>query len=517
MTIKELEKRTGLPRTTIRFYEQEELLCPERRENNYRDYSEEDVRTLEKIKLLRQLSLDLEAIRRLQAGKLTLGEALGERARALEGDQADLERYAQVCREIRQTGAGYGELDPEPWLKVLEEKSLPPSRRVDPAEQDSIAAAPYPSRRFYARALDLALAMAVWKAFQFFGLHIHGPELGFGKFLYLTGTLWGGWAVLMIFEPILLAAWGYTPGKWILGLKVRREDGRKLAWDDAVVRTALVFLYGLGLGIPFVRLWRLGDSQDRCRKEQVLPWDKGVRYTARPVRLGRSLGMALCLLAAAGLNWLVEDASWRIPHPEGPLTQAQVVENYNFLVERADDRVPMDHDLPQLNADGTWRTAPSAYLDGGDWVDVDVEESEWGSVEFSTDEQGFVTGLTLTWSPQENPYTKSLDLWPPALEYLPDLMCALSPGGQSWRFPWEETWHERRWVEAAGSVSALVNADFTQTGIFYVERRQMPGLRLVLEVVESQGYQLTATPGLLHQEDPGNGKLVLRFTLISLS
>ena len=36
MTIKELERRTGLPRTSIRFYEQEGLLTPERRENNYR-------------------------------------------------------------------------------------------------------------------------------------------------------------------------------------------------------------------------------------------------------------------------------------------------------------------------------------------------------------------------------------------------------------------------------------------------------------------------------------------------
>ena len=31
MTIKELERRTGLPRTSIRFYEQEGLLTPERR------------------------------------------------------------------------------------------------------------------------------------------------------------------------------------------------------------------------------------------------------------------------------------------------------------------------------------------------------------------------------------------------------------------------------------------------------------------------------------------------------
>ena len=137
MTIKELEQRTGLPRTSIRFYEQEGLLTPERRENNYRDYSEEDVRTLEKIKLLRQLSLDLDDIRRLQAGELPLGQVLSEQALALEGDRTDLERYAQVCEALSRAGTTYDDLDPEPWLTALEEESLPLSRRVDPAEQDT--------------------------------------------------------------------------------------------------------------------------------------------------------------------------------------------------------------------------------------------------------------------------------------------------------------------------------------------------------------------------------------------
>lgn len=77
MTIKELEKRSGLPRTAIRFYEQQGLITPQRRENNYRDYSEEDARTLEKVKLLRQLSLDLEAIRTLKEGSLSLAQAGG--------------------------------------------------------------------------------------------------------------------------------------------------------------------------------------------------------------------------------------------------------------------------------------------------------------------------------------------------------------------------------------------------------------------------------------------------------
>ena len=92
MTIKELERQTGLPRTTIRFYEQEGLIAPERRENNYRDYSEEDAATLEKIKLLRKLSLEVGNISRLKAGELTLSQALREQAAVLEADRGDLER-----------------------------------------------------------------------------------------------------------------------------------------------------------------------------------------------------------------------------------------------------------------------------------------------------------------------------------------------------------------------------------------------------------------------------------------
>ena len=76
MTIKELEQRTGMPRANIRYYEEEGLLTPKRLGNGYRDYAKEDVRTLEKIKLLRSLQLDIGTIRLLQQGKLTLKQAM---------------------------------------------------------------------------------------------------------------------------------------------------------------------------------------------------------------------------------------------------------------------------------------------------------------------------------------------------------------------------------------------------------------------------------------------------------
>ena len=64
MNINELERLTGITKQNIRFYEKKELLHPVRNpENNYREYSEEDVTTLKTIKLLRKLDLSVDDIR----------------------------------------------------------------------------------------------------------------------------------------------------------------------------------------------------------------------------------------------------------------------------------------------------------------------------------------------------------------------------------------------------------------------------------------------------------------------
>ena len=507
MTIKELEQRTGLPRTSIRFYEQEGLLNPERRENNYRDYSEEDARTLEKIKLLRQLGLDLDAIRRLQAGALALSQALAGQALVLEGDRDDLARYARVCEELSRTETSYDSLDPEPWLAALEEKSLPLSRRVDPAEQDTIAAAPYPWRRFFARMLDLSLTRMLWSALQYLVLHWYWPDYGLMGFAEGFVSAWGSWVLLLIAEPILLCTWGYTPGKWLLRLKVRREDGSKLDWEQAFIRAVWIFFRGYALGIFLLNLLALGTCYDRCKKDQVMPWDQGLRYTVRPAGKKRIAVFAAIFLLNP-FPYVIDDLSWRLPNPAGPLTPEQVVENYNFL-ERRVESVWGERPRLSLEPDGRWREAPPAYQE--DWVWLELEDSEWGPVEFTTDEDGYVSGFSLIWSPKGNPYGEYLELWWPTTEFLPNLFLALSPGAEGWSFPWEKTFSEKR-VEAAGLTMALDSAEFSQVGSTLSKQWEDLGdLTGTVEVLDSQGYQSTLEAGRLLQEDPGKGTLTIRF------
>ena len=61
MKINEVEQQVDITKKNIRFYEQQGLLSPKRNmENGYRDYSEEDVTELKKIKMLRKLSLPID-------------------------------------------------------------------------------------------------------------------------------------------------------------------------------------------------------------------------------------------------------------------------------------------------------------------------------------------------------------------------------------------------------------------------------------------------------------------------
>ena len=73
MKIKELEEKTGIGRAAIRFYEKQGLISPDRnKENEYREYSNEDESRLRKIIILRKLGFSVSEIQALFEGSADL-------------------------------------------------------------------------------------------------------------------------------------------------------------------------------------------------------------------------------------------------------------------------------------------------------------------------------------------------------------------------------------------------------------------------------------------------------------
>ena len=101
MTIKEVEQRTGLPRSVVRFYEKEGLIAPRRGgENGYRDYQEEDVALLTRIAFLRSLDVPIADIARVLNGQAQLADVAAAQALALEERACAAGEAAALCRRL---------------------------------------------------------------------------------------------------------------------------------------------------------------------------------------------------------------------------------------------------------------------------------------------------------------------------------------------------------------------------------------------------------------------------------
>ncbi|MCI6733074.1 MAG: MerR family transcriptional regulator [Lachnospiraceae bacterium] len=105
MTIKEAERITGLSRSNIRFYEKEKLISPERNKNNgYREYSEEDIKIIQKIVYLRTLGISVEDIRRLSNKEAALYDVVKKQRQHLEEELSELENAKTMCEKMLSSG-----------------------------------------------------------------------------------------------------------------------------------------------------------------------------------------------------------------------------------------------------------------------------------------------------------------------------------------------------------------------------------------------------------------------------
>lgn len=106
MKIKDVEKETGCSAHNIRFYEEMGLITIERNEeNNYREFSECDVKRLKEIKLFRSLDISMEEIRRYYAKELTLEELMNLQTKELTCKHEEIKMKQKLCEEIKQSQA----------------------------------------------------------------------------------------------------------------------------------------------------------------------------------------------------------------------------------------------------------------------------------------------------------------------------------------------------------------------------------------------------------------------------
>ena len=138
MRIREVELLTGLNRKAIRLYEDKGLLTVERSDNDYREYSAEDVSRLRRIAVLRRAGVSLGDIQLWQNRVISGKEMLGKRLAELRDAAGEAEDQVKLCIRLSDVigqACFDEESDAEPWwddLPAAEEGESEESALVDP-------------------------------------------------------------------------------------------------------------------------------------------------------------------------------------------------------------------------------------------------------------------------------------------------------------------------------------------------------------------------------------------------
>ena len=120
MKIKQVEELVGITSKNIRFYENQGLLTPERAENGYREYHEQNIEALKKIKLLRKLGISVEEIRAVLNHSRSLEDCLEKHLTVLEKERENLSNMQRLSDEILQKRDSIDTLNTNEWLDEME-------------------------------------------------------------------------------------------------------------------------------------------------------------------------------------------------------------------------------------------------------------------------------------------------------------------------------------------------------------------------------------------------------------
>lgn len=188
---------------------------------------------------------------------------------------------------------------------------------------------PHPFRRFAARILDTTLMTLIGGAILRLGFRVNvGISL---KMVAYCEIIF--WLFEMMIEPLLLTTFGTTPGKFIMGIRIRdMKTKNKLDIKQAYIRALKLAWQGFGFMIPIYTVFRRAMSFVRCRVDDTMPWDNGIDVELvdeSPARI------ALVIIAVVLLNVGDELVSKQalIPENRGQITSEQFYENVVELMK----------------------------------------------------------------------------------------------------------------------------------------------------------------------------------------
>lgn len=123
---------------------------------------------------------------------------------------------------------------------------------------------PGPVTRFLARMVDMVLYATIVLSIMHLLQIPYMSSFHPGRFLF--------WVPMLVIEAMVVCAWGTTPGKYWMGVRLQGVGGR-ISFRASLMRCIFAFALGLGCMVPLLNLFTLVMSFAQLRRRGFLPWD----------------------------------------------------------------------------------------------------------------------------------------------------------------------------------------------------------------------------------------------------
>lgn len=120
MKIKQAEELVGITSKNIRFYEEQGLIFPKRADNGYREYLQQDISILKKIKLFRKFGISVEDIKSVFEGKKNLEECLSNQIEVFQREKENISHMEELVKVMLSDDVSIQNLDTDYWLEQIE-------------------------------------------------------------------------------------------------------------------------------------------------------------------------------------------------------------------------------------------------------------------------------------------------------------------------------------------------------------------------------------------------------------
>lgn len=382
MLIQDIERRTGLDRATIRFYEKEGMIIPGRSENGYRSYSDADVELLLKVKLLRQLGVSLSKIKNLQQGSSDFSSVLQEQIEILDQKIQDNTCAKIICKQMQSDSVQFATLDSLRYLNML----TSPATTVSNAFNEKVQREAHPWRRYIARYLDYRIIHTALLVLLVMILRIRPLSSN-----VITLISYFSFYLAIPILAVYLHYLGTTPGKWLMGIRIENINGGKLSGGEALIREGSIVWHGMGLFIPILEVWRnyRGYKDEVNGTPNYWNEDSEIIYSDLST-LKKVISVAtfiICILLSLAAGYDAVKPAYR----GESLTMHEFVENYHDYEQLFE----VDNTMI-LNEDGKWeeRTNTNEVI-----IQIGNPSHQRKDFEYQLEEDGSIKAISFsdTW------------------------------------------------------------------------------------------------------------------------